>query len=124
MKWKAKACLLFLFLVSTACLWGETVPKELQGVWEASGENDGHGWFIKYTIDGYGYKMEGYPPITASGQIQLIERKGARYQLGLSKVVFHGESSENKEMWVEIKKDGKILQWEGHQLQKTTSSKK
>ncbi len=111
-------------LMTTACLLGESVPPALQGTWETGGDNDGHSWYIRYSIDGSGYKMEGYPPVTGSGKIRLIEKKGPRYHLALSKVVFHGKSEKDRKVWVETSKKGAVLQWGSHALRKVETKKK
>ena len=109
-----------LFL-SLACSPKETVPKELQGKWSVKGGDNERSWYIEYTIDGNSYTMQGYPPISAKGKIQLIEKQGNRYHLALKERLFHGKPVEDKKMWVKMQPKGTHLQWESHSLQKHKS---
>ena len=111
-------------LLGTGCTHGK-VPTALQGKWVA-GENheDGTSWTIEYNIDRKGYTMEGYPPISARGNIRLLAQEEHRYHLALSNVVFHGEAQEKSTLWVELQKQGDVLKWGSHTLQRQKPTQK
>lgn len=70
--------LLCLFLVLLGCSFQNSSFINLQGKWTAAGDidDDGHSWYLEYTIKGNRYNITGYPPLSESGTLHLKETKG------------------------------------------------
>lgn len=67
----------FLSFVLFSCSSNHQLRK-LQGKWMAAGDlGDGeHSWYMEYEFTGNSYKMTGYPPISESGHIEILQNRG------------------------------------------------
>jgi hypothetical protein len=77
------ALLLTLFL--TAC--GPTDPNEkfIQGTWMAAGDlGEGHSWYLEWTFENGKFSVEGYPPLTQTGDYKVTKSEGTTLTLELT----------------------------------------
>jgi hypothetical protein len=98
-----------------------SVPSEIQGTWSASGDlGDQHSWQKEYVIDGDGFEMSGYPPISEKCDLELLSTEGSVHTLRATDCVESGpgpeEPGEDHDVRVEVLEGA--ISWDGQRLQR------
>ena len=75
-----------------------------------------------YVFKASSYRMDGYPPLTITGDYEVLQVDGAKVRVRFYNTLFEGEPSADKELWVEFSDCGGTLVMEGMTYSKVKSS--
>jgi hypothetical protein len=83
MKTSLRLILVVLFLA--ACIPLDPNDQTIQGSWQAAGDQgEGHSWYLKWTFKNGTFSVEGYPPLTQTGNYRVKSSIGSSLTLELT----------------------------------------
>jgi hypothetical protein len=84
MQKSALPLILALFLL-TGCLPLDPNDQYIQGAWQAAGDlGEGHSWYLKWTFKNGTFSVDGYPPLTQTGNYRVKSSIGSALTLELT----------------------------------------
>lgn len=79
-----------LWIILMAVLLSACVPLDpndqyIQGTWQAAGDlGEGHSWYLKWTFKNGTFSVEGYPPLTQTGNYRVKSSVGSTLTVELT----------------------------------------